>query len=141
MEKTQYSKEKRFLKSFSKINNFFKAERILLLSAVLSVLYALYILFFGKTNIFKYIEKEQIKKNLQEEIAQIQKENQKIREELSFLKKDRFYIEKKAREDLGLVKEGDEIYIIVQNKKTTREKQDRWIDKVIRKYQEFILRK
>ncbi len=140
MGKTQFLKEKRFLRDFSKINKLFGAERLLLLLTILSVFYALYVLFFGKTNIFKYIEKEQVKRNLQEEISQIKKENQKIREEISFLKKDRFFIEKKAREDLGLVKEGDEIYIIVQDKKPSREKKDRWIDRVIKKYQEFILR-
>ena len=140
MEKTQFSKEKRYLKSFSKINRFLGAERILLLFTVLAFIYSSYIILFGKNNIFKYIEKEQIKKSLQSEISQIKMENQILRKEISFLKKDTFYIEKKAREDLGLVKENDEIYIIVHKKKKSQEKEDRWIDKVIKKYQEFILR-
>lgn len=128
------------MKDFSKINKILGADRFLLLVTILSVFYAFYVLFFGKTNIFKYIEKEQIKENLQQEISKIEQENQRIQEEISYLKKDRFFIEKKAREDLGLVKEGDEVYIIVQNKKPKAEKKDRWIDKVIKKYQEFILR-
>ncbi len=128
------------MKSFSKINRFLGAERILLLFTVLAFIYSSYIILFGKNNIFKYIEKEQIKKSLQSEISQIKMENQILRKEISFLKKDTFYIEKKAREDLGLVKENDEIYIIVHKKKKSQEKEDRWIDKVIKKYQEFILR-
>jgi cell division protein FtsB len=128
------------LRGFSKINKYLGAERILLLLTVFSILSSFYVILFGKTNIFKYIEKEEIKKSLLSEIKQIEKENTLLRKEISFLKRDRFYIEKKAREDLGLVKEGDEIYIIVQKKRKTQEKEDRWIDKVIKKYQEFILR-
>ncbi len=140
MEKTQSLKEKKFLRGFSKINKYLGAERILLLLTVFSILSSFYVILLGKTNIFKYIEKEEIKKSLQSEIKQIEKENTLLRKEISFLKRDRFYIEKKAREDLGLVKEGDEIYIIVQKKRKTQEKEDRWIDRVIKKYQEFILR-
>ncbi len=141
MEKMQYLKEKRFLKDFSKISKYIGAEQILLLFTIFSVLYMLFFLFFGKNNIFKYIQKEQVKKSLQQEISLIEKENKKLLQEISYLKKDTFYIEKKAREDLGLVKEGDEVYIIVQNKKIPEEKNQRWIDRVIKTYQEFILRK
>ncbi|NPA53818.1 MAG: septum formation initiator family protein [Aquificae bacterium] len=128
------------MKNFLKINKHLGAERILLLFTFFSLIYTSYILFFGKNNIFKYIEKERTKKTLQEEIIKLQKENELLRKEISFLRRDKFYIEKKAREDLGLVKEGDEIFIIIPKKRKVQEQEDRWIDKVIKKYQEFILR-
>ncbi len=142
MEKLRFSKEKRFSQNSSKINRFsIGADKILLLFTILSVLYSLYIVIFGKNNIFKYIEKEHIKHKLQKEISQIQKENSKLRNEISYLKNDLFFIFYGAREDLGMVKDGEEIYIIVDKRKKSQEKQQRWIDRVIKKYQEFILRK
>jgi len=142
LEKNQYLKGKRFLKSSLKTNKFsIGAERLLLLFTAISVLYSIYIILFGKNNIFKYIERERIKDKLQSEVSLIKKENQLLKKEISYLKNDRFFIEKKAREDLGLVKENEEVYILVQKKEKKREKKERWIDRVIQKYQEFILKK
>ena len=142
MEKLRYSKGKRFLQNSLKTNKFsIGADKILLLFTILSVLYSLYIVILGKNNIFRYIEKERIKDKLQEEISYIQKENSELKKEISYLKNDLFFVEKKAREDLGMVKDGEEIYITVDKKKKKQEKQQRWIDSVIKKYQEFILRK
>ncbi len=141
MEKTQSLKVKRFLRNSSKINRYIGAENILLLFTILSILYAFYTVFFGKHNIFKFIQKEQIRQKLQTEIAQIKNENMKLEKEIYFLKTDTFFIEKKAREDLGMVKEGDEVYIIPHKKTKPEGKKDRWIDRVIRKYQEFIIKK
>ena len=130
------------MKSSLKTNKFsIGAERLLLLFTAISVLYSIYIILFGKNNIFKYIERERIKDKLQSEVSLIKKENQLLKKEISYLKNDRFFIEKKAREDLGLVKENEEVYILVQKKEKKREKKERWIDRVIQKYQEFILKK
>ncbi|WP_457640562.1 FtsB family cell division protein [Persephonella sp.] len=103
-------------------------------------LYAGYFLFFGKNNIFRYIEREKQKISLQEEISLLKMENKNLMEKIEYLKTDTFFIEKKAREDLGLVKENEEIYIIIDKEVPQQHKEERWIDKIIRKYQEFRLR-
>ncbi len=136
-----YLKEKRFLQGLSdKLKKFLEVDFILLLSSILIFSYFVFYIFLGEKNIFKLIQKEHYRENLKQEIKQLTEENTKLKEKINYLKTDMFFIEKKAREDLGLVKEGDEIYIIVDRDIKVRKKEKRWIDKVLEKYQEFKLR-
>ena len=60
---------------------------------------------------------------LDEKNGELEKANENLRLEIEALKEDRFYIEKVAREYLGLVKPGEIIYKIVSSseiKKTSR---------------------
>ncbi|WP_456399761.1 FtsB family cell division protein [Persephonella sp.] len=138
----QYLKEKRRSQSLldRTVKKWFRADIILPIATLLLVIYGGYFLFFGKHNIFKFIEKENYKLSLQHEVSALQKENIYLSEKINYLKKDIFFIEKKAREDLGLVKENEEIYVIIDKEIKNTEKEERWIDKIIRKYQEFKLR-
>ena len=136
-----YLKEKRFFQDFSdKIKRYIGVDSILLFLSLLFFLYFVYFVFFGERNIFRLILKEKYKSELKAEITQLKIDNHNLQEKIKYLKNDRFFIEKKAREDLGLVKEGEEIYIIVDGEKRKNKKEERWIDKVIQKYQEFRLR-
>ncbi|SNZ03493.1 cell division protein FtsB [Persephonella hydrogeniphila] len=137
----QYLKEKRFSQDFSdRLKRYIGVDFVLLFLTLLFFLYFVYLLFFGEKNIFRLIQKERYRANLQSQITELKEENKALEEKIHYLKNDRFFIEKKAREDLGLVKEGEEIYIIVDRKSRKPKKEQRWIDKVIQKYQEFRLR-
>ncbi|WP_297455244.1 septum formation initiator family protein [Persephonella sp.] len=115
-------------------------DSVLLLITLGLFIYFSYVLFFGDRNIFKLIQKEKIKNSLQQEVTQLQLEKKILQDTIEYLKSDRFFIEKKAREDLGLMKKGEEIYVIIDKDTPKRKKEKRWIDKVIQKYQEFKLR-
>ncbi|WP_457624843.1 FtsB family cell division protein [Persephonella sp.] len=137
----QYLKEKKFSQDFSdKLKRYIGVDFVLLFFTFLFFLYFVYLLFFGEKNIFRLIQKEKYRANLQSQITELKRENRILQERIRYLKNDRFFIEKKAREDLGLVKEGEEIYIIVDRESKKPKKEQRWIDKVIQKYQEFRLR-
>ncbi len=136
----QYSKGKRLSKSSSnKITKKLKIEHALSLASVCLVLYFGYTLLLSDHNIFRYIQKVSQIKELQSEISSLEKENEKLQKDISYLEKDPFFIEKKAREDLGLKKEGEEVYVIPYEEK--KEKKDtlfttaeRWITKMIHRY-------
>ena len=135
----QYLKEKRFTQnSLNRLKP--GVDSVLLLITLGLFIYFSYVLFFGDRNIFKLIQKERIKNNLEQEVSQLQLENKILQDTIDFLKSDRFFIEKKAREDLGLMKKDEEIYVIIDENAPKRKKEERWIDKVKRKYQEFKLR-
>jgi len=137
----QYLKGKRFFQDFSdRIKKYIGVDSVLLFFSLLFFLYFAYIIFFGERNIFKLIQKERYRSHLKTQITQLKTENYNLQEKIRYLKNDRFFIEKKAREDLGLVKDGEEIYIIVDGKDRKNKKEERWIDRVIQKYQEFRLR-
>ncbi len=137
----QYLKEKRFSQDLSdRIKRYIGVDSVLILFSLFFFLYFVYIIFFGEKNIFKLIQKERYRSQLKAQITQLERDNHNLQEKIRYLKNDRFFIEKKAREDLGLVKEGEEIYVIVDGKERKNKKEERWIDRVIQKYQEFRLR-
>ena len=55
--------------------------------------------------------------SLKNNISKLKKENEKLNTEVYALKNDSSYIEKIAREDLGLVKPGEVVFEFVENKK------------------------
>ncbi len=135
----QYLKEKRFTQnSLNRLKP--GVDSVLLLITLGLFIYFSYVLFFGDRNIFKLIKKEKIRNSLQQEVTQLQLEKKILQDTIDYLKSDRFFIEKKAREDLGLMKKGEEIYVIIDKDTHKRKKEERWIDKVKQKYQEFKLR-
>lgn len=134
----QYSKEKKHLRNIFK--NLIKADNILPFFFILLLIYAVLSLLFSQNNIFKYLQAKKIEENLKTEISQIKKENRQLQKQIYKLKYDKYTIEKKARENLGLVKEGDEIYIIFDEKIGKKENKDRWIDKIKNIYKEYYLK-
>ncbi|MBK3331804.1 septum formation initiator family protein [Persephonella atlantica] len=137
----QYSKEKKFFQGLSdRIKELLGVDSVLLFFSLLLFLYFVFYIFLGERNIFRLIQKEKYRDSLRHEIKQLTEENIQLRDKIDYLKSDLFFIEKKAREDLGLVKDGEEIYIIVDRDGKIKGKERRWIDRVLEKYQEFKLR-
>ncbi|MEZ0323450.1 MAG: septum formation initiator family protein [Hydrogenothermaceae bacterium] len=141
----QYSKEKRLSKKFKislpKIN----VERVLTFTSIFMFLVVINTLFFSDRNIFVLKEKLEIKDSLENQVKQIEEENNKLSKQIEHLKTDNFYIEKKAREDLGLMREGEEVFVLsgyrpINKTDKSEKEEERWIDKVLAKYQQFKLK-
>ncbi|WP_456391998.1 FtsB family cell division protein [Persephonella sp.] len=115
-------------------------DSVLLMFVILFFIYFAYVILFGERNIFRLIQKEQYRNSLFEEVSKLKSENIQLEERINYLNSDTFFIEKRAREDLGLVKEGEEVYIIVDKENISDKKEKRWIDRVKEKYQVFHLR-
>ena len=64
-----------------------------------------------------HLEQEQLK--MKQENEGLRAMNEKFRQEINALKSDPYEIEKIAREKLNLIKPGDQVYNIVQTKKSS----------------------
>ena len=135
----QSLEEKTHLKNtFKKI---FRAENILPAILIFLLLYSIVMLLFGRNNIFNYFKNLEKRQALLNEIATLRKENDQLYKQIDQLKHSYFVIEKEARENLGLVKENEEIFVFIGKKQHKKERKDRWIDKVKRIYKEYYLNK
>lgn len=135
----QSLEEKTHLKNtFKKV---FRAENILPAILVFLLLYSVIILLFGRNNIFKYFSNLEKRQVILNEIKTLREENDQLYKQIDELRHNYFVIEKEARENLGLVKENEEIFIFVGEKQPKQERQDRWIDKVKNIYREYYLDK
>lgn len=133
----QYSKEKKHSRKF-KIEFGVSVDKIVTLTSVLLFMVFLNTIFLSDRSIYVLKEKIELKQSLQEQIEQLSKENARLSTQIEYLNNDSFYIEKKAREELGLMREGEEVYILVGYKPVQRKEdttsEDRWIDRIITKY-------
>jgi cell division protein FtsB len=80
----------------------------------LSILYVMINIVFSDMGLMRYLELGQKKAALNQEIASINEENQKLRHTLNTYKENDFYLEKHAREDFGLA--GPDEYIFLYEK-------------------------
>jgi cell division protein FtsB len=96
----------------SQVRGEIKKRKLILFTVILIGIAYLFISFiFGEQGIIKYIEISAKKSNLEKEIVSLQKENEQLRRDMKVIKEEPFYIEKYAREEYGLVKEGDWVFI------------------------------
>jgi len=65
---------------------------------------------FGNKGYFKIRELKEKKKEISLEIEKIRKENEKLSQELIAAKTNPFWVEKVAREELDLVKDGEIVF-------------------------------
>lgn len=72
------------------------------------LIYLLYDIFFGDYSFSQQAELKEIVNIKEEELSQISNENQNIKTEIQFIKDNDDYLELIAREELGLVREGEE---------------------------------
>ena len=72
------------------------------------LIYLLYDIFFGDYSFSQQAELKEVVNIKEEEISQISNENQNIKTEIQFIKDNEDYLELIAREELGLVREGEE---------------------------------
>lgn len=142
----QYSKEKRLSKRLSiKLPSFeVGIDKILVLTSFLLFLLMINTLFFSDRSIFVLKEKIELERSLQQQVNQLTEENKRLSAQLEYLKNDSFYIEKKAREELGLMREGEEVYVLVgyepekpQQETSHSQQIRRWIDEIIDKYKQL----
>ena len=72
------------------------------------LIYLLYDIFFGDYSFSQQEELKEVVNIKEEELSKISNENQNIKTEIQFIKDNDDYLELIAREELGLVREGEE---------------------------------
>ena len=87
-----------------------KKKLIFLTFVVLSFIYLSISLVFGDMGLFRYLELNRTKKNLEGQLSEINRQNEQLRTQLRLLKEDPFYREKLAREEYGLSKPNEYIF-------------------------------
>jgi cell division protein FtsB len=88
-----------------------KKKRLIFLTVVsLSFLYLSISLVFGDMGLFRYLELNRTKMNLESQVTEINRQNEQLRTQLKLLKEDPFYREKLAREEYGLSKPNEYIF-------------------------------
>lgn len=86
-----------------------RVANIFLYSFLLGLLiYLLYDIFFGDYSFSQQRELKEVVNIKEEELSKISNENQNIKTEIQFIKDNDDYLELIAREELGLVREGEE---------------------------------
>jgi len=69
-----------------------------------------FLILFGRKGLIDNYKMQQMVKELSTTNEQMLKENNKFKQEILLLRKDPKYIERLARNELGMVKKGDIIY-------------------------------
>ncbi len=67
---------------------------------------------FGNRGVLRILQAQKQKVQLEQQLADLQLEHEKLREEIERLKNDKSYWEQLARTKLGMVREGELIYHI-----------------------------
>lgn len=88
-----------------------KRRLIIFTSIFLSFIYVSISLIFGDMGILRYKELHQTKINVEEQIKNIEKENGQLKTQIKLLNEDPFYKEKYARENLGLARPDEYIFL------------------------------
>lgn len=71
--------------------------------------------FFGDSGIIEIIKSRNRIEELRENIAHLEKEKEKLLKEIAELKKNPLALEKKAREELWLMKKNEKVVVIVRD--------------------------
>ncbi len=77
---------------------------------ILIVLAMLGLALLGDRGALRALQTYHHKQELEQQLVDLQQEQQRLRQEIRLLRKDRDYWEKLARKELGLVREGELIY-------------------------------
>ncbi|MFQ5780692.1 MAG: septum formation initiator family protein [Nitrospiria bacterium] len=98
-------------RSKKKVEKALKKKRRFVWTVLLFInAYLLLSFFFGEMGLFKSIKLQRTHSSIRQEIHFLRRENQDLTERIKALRNDPFYIERLARNRLGLVKEGELIY-------------------------------
>lgn len=103
--------------------NIFKSRGFLLLVALVAFIVIL-TFFFGDSGIIEIIKARNKIDELRENIAQLEKEKEKLIKEIEELKKNPLALEKKAREDLWLMKKNEKVVVIIHDEKKKKEERE-----------------
>lgn len=86
-------------------------DYVILTVLLLCLLYALGAAFFGDTGLLRYADLKKNKAQIEQELAGIKSENEKLKTDIDAFKNDSFYIEKNARENFGMANKDEYIFI------------------------------
>lgn len=92
-------------------NERWKKKVVVYTLLLLVVAYLFFNLLFDDTGVIKYIHLKSTEQRLLREIASIQRENDRIQDEIKNLESNPFYIEKHAREDLNFARPDEFIFL------------------------------
>ncbi len=88
-----------------------KKRKLIFLTVVfLSFLYLLITFIFGDMGLLQYRELFAKKMHLEAQVKEIERDNARIRSEITSIREDPYYKEKHAREDFGLAKPDEYIF-------------------------------
>jgi cell division protein FtsL len=99
--------------------NYVKADRSsrrarwktpVMVAGILLILYILVTRVLGDMGVVKYYRMRAQRTALTEEIAKLKQDNSRLRKEVSSLKNDSAYLERAARDKLGLARPGEIVY-------------------------------
>jgi len=88
-----------------------KRKLIFLTVFFLVFVYLVISLIFGDLGLLRYTELNKKKATLERQIKEMEKGNKQLNSEVQLLKKDPFYLEKYAREEFGLAKPDEYIFL------------------------------
>jgi cell division protein FtsB len=84
---------------------------VILLSSVLTIVFFISF-FFSEQGISELQRSRQRVGDLKAEIARLEQENERLRAEIDSIRKSTFAVERIAREDLGMSKPGETVYML-----------------------------
>lgn len=87
-----------------------RIKRLLIAGAVLICIMALWKLLVGEMGVVKYYRMSAHASDLRSEIDHLKKDNARLSKEVSALKTDSAYIERLARDKIGLARPGEVVY-------------------------------
>ncbi len=82
----------------------------MLTAAGFFTVYFIFSFIFGDAGLLSYLRMKRTQQQLSHEIEQLRQKNAELRNQIESLRSDPHYIEQIAREQLGLVKDGEIIY-------------------------------
>ena len=97
-------------------------KRLYLIPAV-CITFILYFTIFGERGLLRIYHLNREKKDIQQRVDSLRKDNQRLVREIDALKNDRRYLESIARRDFGLVRQNEIIYQFPQQAKPEERKQ------------------
>lgn len=87
-----------------------KKRRLIFYTLFVVALLYIAVNLIGDNGLFRYIELRNKKRAIESEITLLIEENKRLRSQIEALRGDSFYIEKQAREDLGLARPDEYIF-------------------------------
>ncbi len=84
---------------------------------IIIILFVIIISLAGDNGVLELYRRKLIYQHLEDEISKLLQENERLKKEIILLKEDLFTIEKIAREELGLVKPGEIVYLFPRKDK------------------------
>ncbi|MBN2384550.1 septum formation initiator family protein [bacterium] len=86
-----------------------KLKFLLSLTAITGALF--YVVFLSEDSLFHLLELKHSEKALEQEIVTLTRETNRLINDIQNIRNDNFFVEKVAREELGLIKDGEVIIL------------------------------